>query len=139
VDDHKLLQSRYEKLRHKALTDLRNRLIAVAEPARHTGVDYRIVEQVEVETTDELKALSMDLRRQTQGTLMVLGAVVDGKPCLAVTLSQNVEPTAELDARTLVKHWAVPMAGSGGGQPFHALAVGKQPEGLSQALTLARS
>jgi alanyl-tRNA synthetase len=138
VDDHRQLQNRYEKLRQKALLDLRNRLMAVAEPVQQAGLAYRIIEQVELETTDELKALSMDLRRQTNSTLIVLGTVVDGKPCLAVTLSHNVEPTPELDARTLVKAWAGPIAGSGGGQPFHALAVGKQPDGLGLALALAR-
>ncbi len=91
-------------------------------------------EQVEVQSADDLKQLSFDLRKDAENTLIVLGTVVNGKPLLSVIMSDDLVQQGRYDAGKMIRELAKEMKGGGGGQPFYATAGGKEPEGLPRAL-----
>jgi alanyl-tRNA synthetase len=99
----------------------------------HNGV-LLLNEVVEVPTSDDLKNLAYDLRRLHSHALIVLGAVIDGKPQVSVILGEELEKAKTHNASDLVRKLATEIQGGGGGQPFFASAGGKKPEGIAAAV-----
>jgi alanyl-tRNA synthetase len=67
--------------------------------------------------------------------VVVLGSVHDGKPNLAVAISTNL--TEKVDAPTLVRAAGKLIQGGGGGHPTLAMAGGKNPAGIADAVSEA--
>jgi alanyl-tRNA synthetase len=67
----------------------------------------------------------------------VLGAEVNGKPHLAVILSDQLAKDGKINAVDLVRAIAKEIQGGGGGQPFFASAGGKNAQGLQKAIDMA--
>jgi len=65
-----------------------------------------------------------------------LGAVHQDKAFLLVGVTADL--TKRLQAGNLIKEIAQPIGGSGGGRPDMAQAGGANPQGLAEALQLAR-
>jgi alanyl-tRNA synthetase len=82
---------------------------------------------------DDLRQLAGSVRQRGELTAVVLGSVADGKVAIAVASDATV------DARALVKEIGPLVSGGGGGSPTLAVAGGKNPAGLEQALDAARS
>jgi alanyl-tRNA synthetase len=94
---------------------------------------------VELSSADYLKKLAFDLRQaQHENLFLVLAADVDGKPQLAVMLSDNLVADHGFNAVNLVKELAKEIKGGGGGQPFYATAGGKDLAGLANIPAKAR-
>lgn len=96
-----------------------------------------ISEQVTVPSSDDLKQLSFDLKRSTQNTLVVLGAVINEKPLLSIILSDDLVEKNQFNAGTMIRTLAREIQGGGGGQAFYATAGGKNVNGLAGALKMA--
>ncbi|MCB0847867.1 MAG: alanine--tRNA ligase, partial [Bacteroidetes bacterium] len=84
--------------------------------------------------SDDLKSLSFDLKKVTENTLIVLGAVINEKPLLSVIMSDDLAEANRFHAGQMVKELAREIQGGGGGQPFYATAGGKNVDGLAAAL-----
>ncbi len=82
---------------------------------------------------DDLRQLAGSVRQRGELTAVVLGGVPDSKVAIAVASDATV------DARALVKEIGPLVSGGGGGSPTLAVAGGKNPAGLEQALDAARS
>ena len=65
--------------------------------------------------------------------VVVLGAVIEGKPTIIATVTQDLTKRG-LSAGELVKPIAQVIGGSGGGRPTMAQAGGKDPSRLDEAL-----
>ena len=91
-------------------------------------------EQVAVSSADDLKQLSFDLRKDTENTLIVLGADLGGKALLSVIMSEDLANSGQFNAGQMIRELAKEVKGGGGGQPFYATAGGKDPAGIPQAL-----
>ena len=136
AESHRALQHRYERLRGQQLMAERDALMAKAEGSNGHRV---VVAQVAVESADELKTLSFELRKGLPGAAVVLGAVVGDKPLLSAIFDEALTvPQGPFDAVRVIKQVAAHIQGGGGGQPFYATAGGKKAEGLAAALAEAR-
>ena len=85
---------------------------------------------------DELRNFGDMLKDKTEGGVVVLAGVNDGKVNLMVTCGQ-----AALDkgahAGNIIKAIASCVGGGGGGRPNMAQAGGKNPEGINDAFAKA--
>ena len=134
------LQSENKSL-SKALKSSRKQLLAQTLASLLNSVetvgDVQLVAQsVDVISADELKTLVFELQKQLGDAVIALGAEVDGKALLNVSLSNAL--TAQFKAGELIKAAAKHIQGGGGGKPAFASAGGKDPAGLPDALTAIR-
>jgi alanyl-tRNA synthetase len=94
---------------------------------------------VALNSADDLKQLSFELKKITTNTLIVLGAVVKEKPLLSVIMSDDLAAGGKYHAGEIVKALAKEIRGGGGGQPFYATAGGSDASRLDEALSKAES
>ncbi len=107
---------------------------------KHTsfnGINF-ISEEVELPNAEALKSLAYQTKDIVANLVLVLGAVIEGKPNLTVMISENLIKEKGLDARVFIKELAKEIQGGGGGQPFYATAGGKNAAGLKTALEKAK-
>ncbi len=108
--------------------------------AKHTsfnGINF-ISEEVELPNAEALKSLAYQTKDIVANLVLVLGAIIDGKPNLTVMISENLVKEKGLDARVFIKELAKEIQGGGGGQPFYATAGGKNAAGLKAAIEKAK-
>ncbi|WP_299287746.1 DHHA1 domain-containing protein, partial [uncultured Mucilaginibacter sp.] len=109
-----------------------------AKHASFNGINF-ISEEVELPNAEALKSLAYQTKDIVANLVLVLGAVIDGKPNLTVMLSENLVKEKGLDARAIIKELAKEIQGGGGGQPFYATAGGKNAAGLKAAIEKAKT
>ena len=126
-EDYRALQKQLEQYELKQLSSLKDTL--VQQTQQLDGVNF-VARQVEVNNADHLKKLAFDLRQVVDNLVLVLAAEIDGKPQIAVMLSDNLVADKNLNASQLVRELAKEIRGGGGGQPFYATAGGKDAAGL---------
>jgi alanyl-tRNA synthetase len=108
--------------------------------AKHTsfnGINF-ISEEVELPNAEAVKSLAYQTKDIVANLVLVLGAIIDGKPNLTVMISENLIKEKGLDARVFIKELAKEIQGGGGGQPFYATAGGKNTAGLKAAIEKAK-
>ncbi|MGI4021028.1 MAG: alanine--tRNA ligase [Janthinobacterium lividum] len=108
--------------------------------AKHTsfnGINF-ISEEVELPNAEALKSLAYQTKDILTNLVLILGAIIDGKPNLTVMISENLIKENGLDARVFIKELAKEIQGGGGGQPFYATAGGKNAAGLKAAIEKAK-
>ncbi len=89
------------------------------------------------ESTDILKTVAGIIRNSSDKTILVLGSTISGKANLIVMVSDKLAASGRIDAVKLIREIAPSIGGSGGGQPFLAVAGGKNPDGLDRAIEAA--
>jgi alanyl-tRNA synthetase len=112
-------------------TDLKQKI------TNSNGLNY-LIQTVDIANADRLKDLCFQLTNETENLFAVLGCVINDKPLLSITISENLVTEKGWNAGQLIRDWAKEIDGGGGGQPFFATAGGKKKEGLNGALELAR-
>jgi alanyl-tRNA synthetase len=139
-EDYKALQKQLEQFELKQLGNLKDTLAQNAQQL--DGVNF-VAEQVSVSNADYLKKLAFDMRQVVDNLVLVLAAEIDGKPQIAVMLSDNLVSDKKMNASQMVRELAKEIKGGGGGQPFYATAGGKDAAGLqavpAKALELVKS
>jgi alanyl-tRNA synthetase len=135
LDEKAALQKRVEVLELEKVGAVKQALLAKVHPNNGLNV---LAERVDVPNADALKSLAYELKAKVDNLALVLGAVVGGKPQLAVMLSDNLVQDRGLNAGQLVRELAKEIRGGGGGQPFFATAGGSDPDGLERALAKGR-
>ena len=135
LDEKAALQKRVEALELEKVGAVKQALLAKVHPNNGLNV---LAERVDVPNADALKSLAYELKAKVDNLALVLGAVVGGKPQLAVMLSDNLVQERGLNAGQLVRELAKEIRGGGGGQPFFATAGGSDPDGLERALARGR-
>jgi alanyl-tRNA synthetase len=113
-------------------TNLKSKVLA------ENGVNI-IADQVDVDNAGMLKDLSFQLKNEIDNLFLVLGADIDGKPHLAVMISENLVEDKGLNAGQIVHEAGREIKGGGGGQPFFATAGGKDVSGIQAAIEKALS
>lgn len=93
---------------------------------------------VDLPSADAVKTLAYALKGAVDNVFVVLGADIEGKPSLTVTISDNLAKERGWNAGAIVKDLAKDIQGGGGGQPFFATAGGKLVEGLPNAIARAK-
>ncbi len=97
------------------------------------GVAF-LAAKIDLPNADLVKNLAFELRNQLQKAFVVLGAIIEDKPHLAVIISDELVQERKLNASTIVRALGKDIQGGGGGQPFFATAGGKDVEGIDKAL-----
>ena len=92
-----------------------------------------------VQLLSKVTTLAPDILRQAAYNLkgesnrvIVLGSVFEGKPNLVVALSDDL--TGKYNAPQMVRAAGKHIQGGGGGQPNLAMAGGKNPDGVQDAV-----
>jgi len=134
----KLIESN-DTLREEAETLRREQVISMAEKIL-SSIPERNGVQLLARRIDRMpefvKDLAYNLRGRSNNIVLVLGTVKDGKPALTVALGDDVAAQG-VHAGAVVREAAKLMNGGGGGQPFLAMAGGKDPDGLQAAIDKA--
>ena len=102
-----------------------------------SGEINRIIARVEVGQADTLRQLCFEIREQVENLFMVLAAEVDGKPQLAVMISDNLVAEKSMNASNIARELGKEIKGGGGGQPFFATAGGQDLTGLDRVVEKA--
>jgi alanyl-tRNA synthetase len=104
--------------------------------ARQIGDASVLVAQVETTTPDTLREMADWFRDRVQSGAIVLGMVAEnGKPQLIAAVTRDL--TKRVHAGNIIKAAAQVAGGGGGGRPDMAMAGGKDPDKLADALQYA--
>ena len=90
---------------------------------------------VQAATMDTLREMTDWCRNKLPSVVVVLGAVIDGKPNFVAAVTNDLVDRG-LRAGDLIKRVAQVVGGGGGGRPTLAQAGGRFPERLHEALAL---
>ncbi len=93
--------------------------------------------KIEADSPDILKNIAYQLRSSAENTVMVIGSEHGGKANILVTVTDDLLKSDKLSAIAIIKEISGEINGGGGGQPFLATAGGKNPEGISRAISKA--
>ena len=126
------LKKKLEKLEARQLVVLRNELLQKDEIINNVTF---IGDIVEVSNADALKKICFDLKTNLNDYVAVLCANIDGKPFVAVGISDTVAAAKNLDAGKIIKEHIAPLIkGGGGGQKTLATAGGQDASNLQQVI-----
>ena len=86
---------------------------------------------MQVNHADALKKLCFDVKNNLRDYVMVLCANIDGRPFVAIGMSDVVATAKQLDAARIIKEHVAPLIkGGGGGQKTLATAGGQDASQL---------
>jgi alanyl-tRNA synthetase len=130
--DNNELKKKLEKLEARQLVALRNELLQKDEIINNVTF---IGDIVEVGNADALKKVCFDLKTNLNDYVAVLCANIDGKPFVAIGISDSVVAAKGLDAGKMIKEHIAPLIkGGGGGQKTLATAGGQDVSNLQQVI-----
>ena len=108
-------------------TDLKN------EISEMNGVNF-LAKQVDLDANG-IKDISFELGGEFDNLFLLLGTNQNGKALLSCYISKGLVTSKNLDEGKIIRELGKYIQGGGGGQPFFATAGGKNPDGLSEALS----
>jgi len=136
VNENSALRKTVEKYRSQSATWIRKNF--EQNIVQLNG--FRLIRGIaEADSTEILKAIASQLRGTSDDLVLVTGASVEGRASLLVMVCDRLVSDKKINAVTLLKSIAGKIEGSGGGQPFLAIAGGKNPGGLQEALDEAEA
>jgi len=131
------LEKKVEYLEARNLVAIRNEILQHDEIIN--GVTF-IGKNVQVSNPDALKKICFDLKNNLHDYLVVLTANIDGKPFVAIGISDTVVAARNLDAGKIIKEIVAPLIkGGGGGQKNLATAGGQDIAQLEEVLLRVKS
>ncbi len=131
------LKKHIEVLEARQLVIIRNELLQKDEIINNVTF---VGEIIEVSNADALKKLCFDLKNKLHDHVVVLCANIDGKPFVAIGISDTVVVAKNLDAGKIIKENVAPLIkGGGGGQKNLATAGGQDVSNLRAVIEKVRS
>jgi len=131
------LQKHVDAMVARQLVGIRNELLEKDEIVN--GVNF-IGDIVEVSNPDALKKLCFDLKNHLRDHVAVLCVNINGKPFVAVGISETVVAAKKLDAGQIIKEHIAPLIkGGGGGQKTLATAGGQDISQLEKVIEVVKS
>lgn len=135
VEEKSQLSKLVESMQMKQAAALSNELANKVEKVNGANL---LIDQISLPNADALKKLAFDLKNRFDSLFMVLAADVDGKPQIAVVISDDLIASKNMHAGKTVGALAKEIKGGGGGQPFFATAGGKDISGLPLVVQKAK-
>jgi alanyl-tRNA synthetase len=123
-------QQQIEKLRSEGLRETVQQL---SQQAHNVAGIQVLAAQVEADAVERLRQMIDRLREQLKSAVIVLAAVVDGKPTIVAAITPDLIDKG-LHAGRLVDQLARVVGGRGGGRPTMAQAGGRDATKLGEAL-----
>ena len=102
---------------------------------RNIGSINLIAEEVQLKPADNIKTLAFELKSDIENLVLVIGANLEGKAHLTIMISEDLVKDLSLDARQMIREVSADIQGGGGGQDFYATAGGKNPAGITKAIS----
>lgn len=131
------LKKHTEALEARQLVAIRNELLQNDEIIN--GVNF-VGDIVEVGNPEALKKLCYDLKNHLRDHVAVLCVNINGKPFVAVGISETVVNAKGLDAGKIIKEKVAPLIkGGGGGQKTLATAGGLEVSNLEKVIDTVRA
>ena len=131
------LKKHIDTLEARQLVIIRNELLQKDEIINNVTF---VGEIIEVSSADALKKLCFDLKNKLNDHVAVLCANIDGKPFVAIGISDTVVASKNLDAGKIIKeHVAGLIKGGGGGQKNLATAGGQDISNLKAVIEKVKS
>ena len=134
--DNTVLQKKIETFENATIQAAKIALLSKVENVKGMNL---VAQRVNVPSADALKHLAFGLKQSIGKPVVILGAVVNDKPNLAILIDENVVKERNLNAGTIVREVARLMKGGGGGQPHFATAGGSDIKGLDDAIEAAKA
>ena len=103
------------------------------EISEMNGVNF-LAKQVDLDANG-IKDISFELGGEFDNLFLLLGTNQNGKALLSCYISKGLVTSKNLDAGKIIRELGKYIQGGGGGQPFFATAGGRNPDGLSEALS----
>ena len=135
LEEKHALEKKLEFFHQEQANQLKDDL---AKKAIKSNGYHLIIERVSVGSAESLKNIAYGLRNQFDDLLLILAADVASKPQVTVMIGEKLAETKKYHAGNMVKELAKEIDGGGGGQPFFAIAGGKNLDGLNAVLEKAR-
>jgi alanyl-tRNA synthetase len=130
IEENAELKKSLDEFKAQKAQEFKRDLIAHQEEVN--GV--RVIADVVPVDAQSAKDIAFQLRAQfPEQTLIVIGALNDGKPNLTVSFSDDLVAAGK-NAGKIIRDAAKLMQGGGGGQPHFATAGGKDIDGLQDAV-----
>jgi len=131
VNENSSLRKSIEKSRSQSASFIRKNL----EESAIKLPGFRLIKGIiDADSAEMLKTIANQLRSSSDDVVLVLGAAIDGKASLLVMVSDKLVSEKKLSAVSVMKEISPKIDGGGGGQPFLAIAGGKNPSGLNEAI-----
>jgi len=137
LKENNSLSKHIESLEARQLVGIRNELLQKDEIIDNISF---IGEIVEVSNPDALKKLCFDLKHHINDHLVVLCANIGGKPFIALSISDTVAASKNMDASIIIKeHLSTIIKGGGGGQKTMATAGGQDTSKFKEVIEKVKS
>jgi len=136
IEEKNALQKQVERFSRNSARLFKEQLLK----SRVTHATLSVISAIAEEPVNDpalIRDIAFQLKNEIDNLLLVIGFITDGKPFLAVAVSDNLIRDRKLHAGEIVREAAKEFNGGGGGQPFYANAGGKDPEKLQQAVNRA--
>jgi alanyl-tRNA synthetase len=134
INENQSLRKALERLQSQMATVLAGRILS---DSIVVGEVMFMAANLGSETVDMLKSIASIVRSKHDNAILVAGAADNGKPALVVMVSDRLAATGKINAVNIIREIAPEIGGSGGGQPFLAIAGGKETEGIDRAVEKA--
>lgn len=131
IDDYSKTKKLVDKFLHEKAGSLKDEL--KSKIVEINGVNY-LAETVDLSNVDLIKNLLFELKQEYSNSFFILGAEVEGKPHLALMISEDLVEAKKLNASAIIRDLGKEIQGGGGGQAFFATAGGKNLAGIPIAL-----
>jgi alanyl-tRNA synthetase len=128
LDELKVANDEIKALRSRLATGRASELAATAN-------DGVVVARIDGMSANDVRDLAVAVRQQPNIKVVVIGAVTDTG---GVSLVAALHSSVSANASDIIKDAAKAVGGGGGGKGDIATAGGKNPEGLDEALSIAR-
>jgi alanyl-tRNA synthetase len=131
IEENAELKKQVDVYVHEKILQLKELLIKEAQTNKH-GV--KIIVMRGNFPADLVKSVAFQIRNQVQEKMLFIGATQhEDKPTLTVLMSDSLVADG-FNAVNMVREGAKEIQGGGGGQPFFAMAGGKNSAGLEKAV-----
>ena len=135
MDQNAEMRKQVEAFNNEKALKLKDELVTKVENIN--GINFLSI-RIDADAT-AAKDIAFGMRNTVENLFLVLGSENDGKATLSVLISDALIASRKMNAGNIVRELAKSIQGGGGGQPGFATAGGKNPQGLDQALKLARN
>ncbi len=135
IEERNQLQKRIESFENEKIQNIKNAMLQKVES--FSGISV-LSEIVEVSSIEGLKTLAFELKQKLENSFIVLGAIINQKPNLAILIDENLVRERGWNASNIVREAAKEIKGGGGGQAHFATAGGNDSSGLKEAINKAK-
>ncbi len=135
MDQNTEMRKQLEVLNHEKALQLKDELVKRVENIN--GINF-LATRITADAS-AAKDIAFAMRAVVENLFLVLGSENDGKATLSVLVSDELVASRKMNAGAIVRELAKSIQGGGGGQPGFATAGGKNPQGLDEALKLAKN